>query len=41
MAWSKDGYTCYDCAFFCDGYCEQRYINAHPDKLACKDFELN
>lgn len=40
MAWSKDGYTCWDCEFFYDGYCAMKNRKVQADKLACKDFEL-
>lgn len=33
-------YTCYACAFFADGYCEQQNIYRSQDQLACKDFEI-
>lgn len=40
MAWSRDGYTCWDCVFYADGYCEQKAEHVKADRLACKGFEL-
>lgn len=40
MAWSRDGYTCWDCAFYMEGKCEQKAEKVKADKLPCRDFEL-
>lgn len=40
MAWTRNAYTCYDCLFYNDRYCEQRDIKVTPDKLPCRDFEM-
>lgn len=39
-AWSKNGYTCWDCTFYEDGKCELLDKRVSANKQACKEFEL-